>query len=72
MLYQAERLGAHLDAEARASFMQIWRYASWLIGTPESLLFDGDEMETFEFHRIATICEPPPNEESAVIVAAAD
>ena len=57
-------LGANLNADARAGIMQIWRYASWLIGTPEALLFDGDEAETTEFARIAHLCEPPPNEES--------
>ena len=43
MLRHAARLGAHLDDEARASFMQIWRYASWLIGTPDALLVGGSQ-----------------------------
>ena len=34
LLYQATQLGAQLDAEARASFMQVWRYASWLMALP--------------------------------------
>ncbi|MDE0144818.1 MAG: oxygenase MpaB family protein [Nitrospira sp.] len=62
-IQDVDRLGANLNADARASIMQIWRYASWLIGTPEALLFDGDEAETTEFVRIAHLCEPPPNEE---------
>ena len=70
MLWQAERLGARPGAEPRASFMQIWRYASWLIGSPEPLLFEGDESRTAELHRIATACEPPPGDESAVIANA--
>ena len=70
MLWQAERLGARPGAESRASFMQIWRYASWLIGSPEPLLFEGDESRTAELHRIATACEPPPGDESAVIANA--
>ena len=70
MLRQADRLGAHLDAEERASFMQIWRYASWLIGSPEALLFEGDEARTAELHRVASVCEPPPDDESAVIANA--
>jgi hypothetical protein len=70
MLHQAERLGARLDAEARASFMQTWRYASWLAGTPEALLFEGDEAKTHELYRIARICEPPPNEEAAAVANA--
>ena len=70
MLHQAQRLGARLDAESRASFMQTWRYASWLIGSPEPLLFEGDEARTNELHHVATACEPPPGEESAVIANA--
>ena len=70
MLYQAQRLGARLDAESRAGFMQIWRYASWLIGSPEPLLFEGDEARTTGLHHVATACEPPPDEESAVIASA--
>lgn len=67
MLQEAQRLGAKLDAEARAGFMQTWRYASWLVGTPEALLFEGDEAATLEFRDVAVACEPTPNEESAVI-----
>ena len=70
MLQQAERLGARPDAEGRASFMQIWRYASWLVGSPELLLFEGDESRTAELHRVGTACEPPPNDEAAVIANA--
>ena len=70
MLFQAARLGARLDEREREGFMQIWRYASYLIGTPEELLFEGDEAKTSELHRIATLIEPPPGEESAVIAQA--
>ena len=70
MLQQAERIGARLDDESRVSFMQIWRYASWLIGSPEPLLFEGDESKTAELHRVATACEPPPDDESADIANA--
>lgn len=70
MLLQAGRLGARLDDAERVGFMQTWRYASYLIGTPEELLFEGDEAKTNELHRIATLLEPPPGEESAVIANA--
>ena len=63
-LRQAERLGAAGNPEERRAFIQIWRYAS-LLGTPDDLLFDGDEAQTRElFYRIARICEPPPSPES--------
>ena len=70
MLHQAMRLGADLDADARNGFMQVWRYASWLVGTPEDLLFEGDEARTRALHRVARVCEPPPNHESAIIANA--
>ena len=70
MLSNAQKLGARMNEETRNSFMQIWRYASWLIGTPESLLFEGDESRTREFQRIADMCEPPPSRESAIIANA--
>lgn len=70
MLRQAERLGVRMRADERAAFMQVWRYASYLIGAPEELLFEGDEETTIEFSRIATMCEPPPSEASVAIANA--
>ncbi len=70
MLQHARSLGAVMDDEVRNGFMQIWRYASWLIGTPPELLFEGDEPKTNELSRIAHLCEPPPGEESRVIASA--
>ncbi len=64
------RLGANLNADARSSIMQIWRYASWLIGTPEHLLCGDNEAETAELSRIGHICEPSPDRISAVITNA--
>ena len=59
MLRQAMKLGADLDAEARAGFMQTWRYASWLIGSPEELLFEGDEKPPNSTGLLA-FASPPP------------
>ena len=70
LIRDVERLGANLDADARSGLMQIWRYASWLIGTPEALLCDGGEAETAELSRIGHLCEPPPDRISAVITNA--
>lgn len=67
LIRYVEQLGADLDADARSSLMQIWRYASWLIGTPESLLCEGDEGHTAELSRIGHICEPPPDNVSVLI-----
>ena len=70
MLRHATSLGASLSPEEREGFMQVWRYASWLIGTPEPLLFDGDEQRTRELWRVAEAIEPDPGHESRVIARA--
>lgn len=70
LIQDVERLGADLDADARSSLMQIWRYASWLIGTPEVFLCDGDEADTAHLSRIAHLCEPLPDRKSVVITNA--
>lgn len=70
LIQDVRRLGADLDADARRSLMHIWRYASWLIGTPEIFLCDGLEAETAHLSRIAHLCEPPPDRKSAVITNA--
>ena len=70
LIQDVQRLGADLDADARRSLMQIWRYASWLIGTPEYFLCDGDEAKTAHLSRIAHLCEPLPDRTSAVITNA--
>ncbi len=70
MIRDVERLGANLNCDARVGLMQIWRYVSWLMGTPENLLYEGDESETAALSRIGHICEPPPDAKSVVITNA--
>ena len=70
MIRHAMRLGVPMDAAARESFMQTWRYASLLIGSPEALLFEGDEERTHELSRISSVCEPLPEKEAAAIADA--
>ena len=70
MLQQAERLGVHMRADEREAFMEVWRYASYLIGAPEDLLFEGDEEATHELSWVATMCDPQPAKQSIVIANA--
>ncbi|MCY3880198.1 MAG: oxygenase MpaB family protein [Rhodobacteraceae bacterium] len=70
MIRDVQSLGAELNDESRAALMQIWRYASWVMGTPEKLLFGGNEAQTVELARIGHLCEPPPDGISAVITNA--
>ncbi|MYA33849.1 MAG: DUF2236 domain-containing protein [Gemmatimonadales bacterium] len=67
MLRYVNQLGARLESEERESFMQVWRYASWLSGTPGALLFEGDEARTARLSLVAAACEPRPAREPALI-----
>ena len=66
LLRMTAKVGANLNREERASFMRIWRYAAWLMGTPEALLFR-DEEEALELCRVALACEPPPDDEAIIM-----
>ncbi|MYB35776.1 MAG: DUF2236 domain-containing protein, partial [Gammaproteobacteria bacterium] len=70
LIRDVERLGARLNADERFSLMQIWRYASWLIGTPETLLCEGDEAATAELSKIGHLCEPEPDRITTIITNA--
>ena len=62
MLQKVESFGVRPSDEARASYMQIWRYTAFLFGVPETILFR-DEAEAMELYRIASFCEPQPDVE---------
>ena len=62
----AEALGARLTPEQRDGFMAVWRYTSWLLGVPETLLFR-DKAEADELCRVAFLCEPPPGVDSVLM-----
>lgn len=66
LLKRAEMLGVRLSVEERESFMMIWRYSGHLMGVAPELQFSGEE-DALRFHRIGTICEPPPSMESLIL-----
>ena len=70
LIRNVDRLGANLSVCERSSIMQIWRYASWLMGTPDTLLCEGDEGATAELSRIGHVCEPSPDAITTVIANA--
>ncbi len=65
-LLYSEKLGARYTPEERASFMQVWRYAGYLMGVPEEILF-ADEDGASEMFRIGAMCEPPPDVDAIVM-----
>ena len=68
LLKHLKSLGASFDEEERRSFMAVWRYSGYLMGIPETILFE-DEREALEIFRVGRICEPPPSMESIVLAS---
>ena len=66
LLQHMKSLGAVYDAEERAGFMAVWRYSGYLMGIPESILFE-DEADALKIFEIGHICEPEPEIESVVM-----
>lgn len=58
-LQAVRKLGLRLSEEESEGFMHIWRYATWLLGVPEKLLFR-NEAEAVHLRKIAQTCELPP------------
>ena len=69
LLQHMKTLGAKYSDEEYASFMAVWRYAGYLMGIPESILFH-DADEALELYDIGHMCEPDAPIESVVMAHA--
>lgn len=58
LLGHMRALGASFDAEERGSFMAVWRYVGYLMGIPETILFQ-DEQQARRVFKYGGMCEPP-------------
>lgn len=56
-------MGARVSQEQKDSIVRIWRYAGYLLGVPESILFTNEE-EARRIYEIGHTCEPPPDEDA--------
>ncbi len=63
LLEHMKNLGAAFDDEERRSFMAVWRYVGYLMGVPESILYE-DEDEARRIFRYGRMSEPPISMES--------
>ena len=68
LLTHLKRLGASFSGEERESFMAVWRYSGYLMGIPETILFE-DEAAALRVFEIGRLCEPPPSLESVVLAS---
>lgn len=63
LLRHMKGLGATFDGEERESFMAVWRYMGYLMGIPETILFQTEE-DALRVFKIGVMCEPPISLES--------
>ena len=68
LLAHLKRLGASFSDEERRSFMAVWRYSGYLMGIPETILFE-DEAAALRVFEMGRLCEPPPSMESIVLAS---
>ena len=69
LLEYSQQVGARLDLRERASILSVWRYAGYVMGIPETILYtSGAEAE--RIYRIAYLCEPPPDSHSVTVANA--
>ena len=66
LLEYSELLGANFTNEEKESVMCVWRYAGYLMGIPETLLYTNakDAKETYE---IGYLCEPSADPDSVAV-----
>ena len=69
LLDYSQQVGASFTEEEKASILDVWRYAGYLMGIPESILYEGGA-EADRIYRIANMCEPPPDSDSAAMANA--
>ena len=66
LLKHMKTLGATYNDAEYASFMAVWRYSGYLMGIPETILFQ-DADEALKLYDIGHMCEPDSPTESVVM-----
>ena len=69
LLDYSQLVGASFTEKEKASILDVWRYTGYLMGIPESILYENGA-EADRIHRIANMCEPPPDSDSAAMANA--
>ncbi|MDE0003157.1 MAG: oxygenase MpaB family protein, partial [Rhodospirillaceae bacterium] len=66
LLEYSSMLGARFEKEERESVLAVWRYAGYLMGIPETILY-ADAEEAERTHKVGYLCEPPPDADSVAV-----
>ena len=66
LLEYSRQVGADLDEEERESVLSVWRYAGYLMGIPETVLY-ATGADAQEMYKIGYMCEPEPDADSIAV-----
>ena len=66
LLEYSKMLGAKFSKEEEASILAIWRYAGYLMGIPETILYK-TSAEAERTYKLVYLCEPPPDADSVAV-----
>ena len=59
-------VGARFSEEEKKSVLDVWRYAGYLMGIPETILYT-DAADAEEVYKISYMCEPLPDADSIAV-----
>ncbi|WP_428100089.1 oxygenase MpaB family protein [Candidatus Rariloculus sp.] len=66
LLEYSLQVGARFNEEEKESVLAVWRYAGYLMGIPETILYT-TAAEAEEIYKISYLCEPPPDSDSVTV-----
>ncbi len=66
LLEYSTMLGAKFSQEEQESVLAVWRYAGYLMGIPETILYKNGE-EAGKIYKIGYLCEPKPDADSVAV-----
>ena len=66
LLEYSSLVGAKFSKEEKESVLAVWRYAGYLMGIPETILYTNGE-EAKKIYKIGYMCEPPPDADSITV-----
>ena len=68
-LKHSTTLGSTYTKRECESFCAVWRYAGYVMGIPESIIYT-DEEDALKLYQAGSACEPPPDEDAIIMTNA--
>ncbi len=66
LLEYSIQVGAQFTKEEQKSVLAVWRYAGYVMGIPESILY-ATAADAEQVYKVAYLCEPPPDPDSITV-----